>query len=85
MCRNITILRGLEPPASDIEIEDAARQFVRKVAGLQSNSQMAREDVRRAIEQIAHATHDLLTTLPERRGAPPGPPGRWRQVDSNDT
>jgi hypothetical protein len=84
MCRNITILRGLEPPASDTEIEDAARQFVRKVAGLQSSSQMAREDVRRAVEQIARVTHDLLTTLPARRGTPPGPPGRWRHVDSEN-
>lgn len=29
MCRNITELRGLEPLATDEEIEAAARQFVR--------------------------------------------------------
>src|SRR6266516_243813 len=34
MCRNITELRGLQPPATDEEIEAAARQFVRKVSGL---------------------------------------------------
>jgi hypothetical protein len=34
MCRNITELRGLDPPATDEEIEAAARQFVRKVSGL---------------------------------------------------
>ncbi|WP_238438973.1 DUF2277 domain-containing protein, partial [Frankia nepalensis] len=34
MCRNITELRGLEPPATDDEIEAAALQFIRKVSGL---------------------------------------------------
>ena len=34
MCRNITELRGLEPPATAEEIEAAARQYVRKVSGL---------------------------------------------------
>ena len=34
MCRNITELRGLEPPATREEIEAAARQFVRKVTGV---------------------------------------------------
>ena len=33
MCRNITILRGLQPPATAEEIEAAARQYVRKVSG----------------------------------------------------
>ena len=34
MCRNITELRGLEPPATRQEIEAAARQYVRKVSGI---------------------------------------------------
>jgi hypothetical protein len=38
MCRNITTLRGLEPEATAEEIEAAARQYVRKVSGLQSTS-----------------------------------------------
>ena len=36
MCRNITTLRGLEPAATGEEIEAAARQYVRKVSGVQS-------------------------------------------------
>jgi len=84
MCRNITVLRGLEPRATDEEVEDAARQFVRKVAGLTTPSQMAREDVGQAIERICAATRDVLDTLPARRSAPPGPPSRRRTVgDSN--
>ena len=39
MCRNITTLRGLEPQATAEEIEAAARQYVRKVSGVQSSSQ----------------------------------------------
>ena len=31
MCRNITELRGLEPPATHEEIEAAAVQFVREM------------------------------------------------------
>ncbi|HQR80792.1 MAG TPA: DUF2277 family protein, partial [Actinomycetota bacterium] len=34
MCRNITILRGLEPPATDAEVTAAAEQYVRKVSGV---------------------------------------------------
>jgi hypothetical protein len=33
MCRNITTLRGLEPAATDVEIEAGARQYVRKITG----------------------------------------------------
>jgi len=76
MCRNITTLRGLEPEATDQEITDAARQFVRKVAGVSSPAQMSRDDVNAAIDRIAAATRELLGTLPARRTAPPGPPGR---------
>ncbi|MEM8705453.1 MAG: DUF2277 family protein, partial [Actinomycetota bacterium] len=35
MCRNITTLRGLEPGATPAEIEAAARQYCRKVSGVQ--------------------------------------------------
>lgn len=83
MCRNITVLRGLEPPASASEIDDAARQFIRKVAGLHSTSQLARDDVRHAIDQIARATSELLAQLPAPRRVPPGPPGRRRRDGSD--
>ncbi len=78
MCRNITALRSLEPPATLEEIEDAARQFVRKVAALSTPQQMVRGDVQHAIDLITDATRELLSTLPARRVAPAGPPGRWR-------
>jgi len=43
MCRNITTLRGLEPGATPEEIEAAARQYVRKVSGVQSTSARTEE------------------------------------------
>ena len=39
MCRNITTLRGLEPHATHEEIEAAARQYVRKISGVQKTSE----------------------------------------------
>lgn len=70
MCRSITALRGLEPPASDDEVEAAARQFVRKVASLTSPSQLAWPAAERAVAEVAAATRRLLDDLPERRRPP---------------
>ncbi len=53
MCRNITALRGLEPPATAEEVEAAARQFVRKVAALSSVSPALDDNVQRASHDIA--------------------------------
>lgn len=74
MCRNITVLRGLEPRATDEEIEAAARQFVRKVGGVQSPSPRTQEAVERAVLKVFDATRDLLEELPARRQAPAGLP-----------
>ena len=70
MCRNITPLRGLEPPATVDEVESAARQYVRKVGGITTAGQMASPAVARAVEQIAAATTELLAELPARRNPP---------------
>jgi len=79
VCRNITILRGLEPPATAAEIDDAARQYIRKVGGITSPSLLARPDVVRAIDLVSATTKELLATLPARRGAAPEHPGRRRR------
>jgi hypothetical protein len=70
MCRNITVLRGLDPPASVEEIRAAALQYVRKVGGLQTVSPNTQRAVDSAVDQIAAATATLLATLPARRTAP---------------
>ena len=71
MCRNITTLRGLEPPANPDEVTAAAVQYVRKVAGISSVSDATRPAFDRAVLAIAEATSDLLRELPPRRQPPP--------------
>ncbi|HEV3069759.1 MAG TPA: DUF2277 domain-containing protein [Streptosporangiaceae bacterium] len=71
MCRNITTLRGLEPAATSEEIEAAARQYVRKVSGVQSASGRTREQFERAVALVAEATRELLAELPPRQQPPP--------------
>jgi hypothetical protein len=70
MCRNITILRGLEPAATRIEVEAAARQYVRKVGGLQTTSRHTEDAFERAARKIADATEELLAALPPRQQPP---------------
>lgn len=70
MCRNITILRGLTPAATDEEIEAAARQYVRKVGGVGRPSGTTSDAVERAVAAVAAATALLLDELPARRSPP---------------
>jgi hypothetical protein len=70
MCRNITELRGLQPPATDDEVEAAARQFIRKVSGLQKPPAGAAEAYERAIAAVTAEVHALLDALPARRQPP---------------
>ena len=71
MCRNITTLRGLQPEASDEEISAAARQYVRKISGVQTTSAATEEAFERAVRKVAKATAEVLSDLPRRRQPPP--------------
>jgi hypothetical protein len=70
MCRNITELRGLEPPATREEIEAAARQYVRKVTGVTRPSAAASARLESAAAEIAAITERLLREVPPRRQPP---------------
>lgn len=70
MCRNITELRGLEPVATDEEIEAAARQYIRKVSGIRHPNAAVTPDFEHAVQLVAEATRTLLGTLPPRRQPP---------------
>ena len=70
MCRNITTLRGLEPHATHEEIEAAARQYVRKISGVQKTSEATEEAFEKAVAIITEASHDLLHALPPRKVPP---------------
>jgi hypothetical protein len=79
MCRNITTLRGLEPEATIEEIEAAARQYVRKISGVQSTSAATELAFENAVRKVAQASTELLEELPPRRQPPPTlPPMRRR-------
>jgi hypothetical protein len=80
MCRNITILRGLEPEATAEEIESAARQYVRKVSGVQTVSSATEAAFERAVSSIASATTDLLRDLPARQRPPTSEPPLRRRA-----
>ena len=70
MCRNITTLRGLEPPATSDEIEAAARQYLRKITGVQKPSSAVTAMFDDAVAQIAAISALLLEELPPRRVPP---------------
>lgn len=70
MCRNITTLRGLEPAATPEEIEAGARQYVRKVSGVQKTSAATEEPFERAVAEITAITTRLLSELPPRKAPP---------------
>lgn len=83
MCRNITELRGLEPAATAEEIEAAARQYVRKVSGIQKVTDATRDPFERAVAEVTATTTRLLGILPARRQPPPTvPPLRRPEVRS---
>lgn len=70
MCRNITELRGLQPPATAQEIDAAALQYIRKVTGLRNPPAAVLADYDRAVRAVAEATAALLGSLPPRRQPP---------------
>ncbi len=83
MCRNITVLRGLQPAATAEEIEAAARQYVRKVSGVQTVTDTTREAFEEAVAEVTAATTKLLATLPDRRQPPTTvPPLRRPEVQA---
>ena len=70
MCRNITELRGLEPVATAEEIEAAARQYIRKVSGIQKLQDTNRDAFELAVREVTTATTRMLASLPPRKQPP---------------
>lgn len=80
MCRNITILRGLEPAANAEEIQAAAVQYVRKVSGIRQPSAATEKAFEKAAKKVAAATSELLITLPPRKQPPTSIPPMRRHA-----
>ncbi len=65
MCRSIKRLRqpaGIDPTPD--EIEQAARQFVRKISGIQHPSSRTEVAFQQAIDEISIVATQLLQDLP---------------------
>jgi hypothetical protein len=69
MCRNIKVLYNFEPPVTDDEIHEASLQFVRKISGFSKPSQANEAAFNAAVDAIAAASRQLLTSL--ETNAPP--------------
>ncbi len=63
MCRNIRTLHNYEPPATSGEVQAAALQYVRKIAGTAKPARDNVEAFDRAVAEVAHATQHLLDAL----------------------
>jgi hypothetical protein len=63
MCRNIKTLFNFEPPATELEIRDAALQFVRKLSGFSVPSKTNEEAFERAVEAVAAEARKLIASL----------------------
>lgn len=63
MCRNIKTLFNFEPSASDAEIHEAARQFVRKLSGFHTPSRVNAAAFEQAVADIAAAARTLIANL----------------------
>jgi hypothetical protein len=85
MCRNITTLRGLEPAATAEEIEAGARQYVRKISGVQKTSAATEAAFERAVAEIAEITAALLAELPPRKQPPATEPPLRRLARSGSS
>lgn len=63
MCRNIRTLFNFEPPATEVEIRDAALQFVRKLSGFNVPSQANQAAFDQAVAAIADEARRLIASL----------------------
>ena len=63
MCRNIRPLHNFEPPATHEEVQAAAVQYVRKVAGATRPSQANTAAYDLAVREVTEATQRLLDAL----------------------
>ncbi|MEP6652983.1 MAG: DUF2277 domain-containing protein [Myxococcales bacterium] len=76
MCRSIKTLFNFEPPATDDEIRDASRQFVRKLSGFTAPSKTNEPLFNQSIEEIFQVARRLVDSLET------SAPARDREVEA---
>lgn len=68
MCRNIRKLRAADRQPTDLELNDAALQFIRKISGYPKPSESNRKAFERAVREVAKAGRKMFDTLEVRPG-----------------
>ena len=63
MCRNIKTLFNFEPPATELEIRDAALQFVRKLCGFARPSRANEAAFNQAVDEVAESARRLFEAM----------------------
>jgi hypothetical protein len=63
MCRNIKMLFNFDPPVTPEEVRAASLQFVRKISGFNKPSKANEEAFQSAIDAVAGASMQLLSSL----------------------
>ncbi len=63
MCRNIRTLHNFAPPATEQEVQAAAVQYVRKIAGVTKPAADNTAAFEQAVAEVAAATQRLLDAL----------------------
>ena len=63
MCRNIKTLFNFDPPATELEIRDAALQFVRKLSGFNVPSRANQAAFDAAVHEVADSARRLIASL----------------------
>jgi hypothetical protein len=66
MCRSIKVLRRAESPASEVEVREAALQFVRKISGYRQPSKRNAEAFDAAVDEISDSSRRLLDAVTAR-------------------
>ena len=67
MCRSIKVLRMADQQPGDGEIYEAALQFIRKISGYRSPSQVNVLAFETAVDEVAAASRNLLSSLQYRK------------------
>lgn len=63
MCRNIRTLFNFEPPVTEVEIQAASLQFVKKISGFNSPSKANEAAFFGAVDEVARISGRLLSSL----------------------
>ncbi len=63
MCRSIKKLRKPQGIPTDVELHDAARQFIRKISGFREPSRTNQVAFEQAIDDVSEAARALLEKI----------------------